>query len=98
MEMTTKALQVLSKHPKGFVLLIESGRIDHGHHEATARLALEETRHFHEVVEYVRSQVNETETLLVVTADHSHTMTIGGYPRSKTKIIKPDLKESLQIA
>lgn len=87
MEMTIKALQMLSKGSKGFVLLVESGRIDHGHHETRARLALEETRHFHEVVEYVRSRVDDKETLVVVTADHSHTMTVSGYPQSKIHCI-----------
>lgn len=78
MEMTQKALQIVSKNPKGFVLLIESGRIDHGHHETRAKLALEETAHFHEVVNFVRSRVDVSETLVVVTADHSHTMSVGG--------------------
>lgn len=91
MEMTIKALQMLSKGSKGFVLLVESGRIDHGHHETRARLALEETRHFHEVVEYVRSRVDEKETLLVVTADHSHSMTVSGYPQSKIHLYNLEL-------
>jgi alkaline phosphatase len=80
MEMSQKALQMMSKNRNGFVLMIESGRIDHGHHETKAKLALEETKHFEEVVEYIRSQVDESETLIVVTADHSHTMSISGYP------------------
>ena len=83
MEMTQKALQMVSKNPNGFVLMIEGGRIDHGHHDNNAKLALEETVHFHEVVEYVKSKVNESETLIVVTADHSHTLSMSGYPLSK---------------
>lgn len=86
MEMTQKALQMVKKNPNGYVLLIESGRIDHGHHETRAKLALEETVHFQEVVEFVRTQVDESETLIVVTADHSHTMSISGYPKSKTAL------------
>lgn len=82
LEMTQKALQMVAGNPKGYVLMIESGRIDHGHHENIAKLALEETRHFHEVVDYVRKAVNESETLIVVTSDHSHTMSIGGEPKS----------------
>lgn len=82
-EMAQKALSMVSKNRKGYVLMVESGRIDHGHHETKAKLALEETKHFDELVEYIRSQVDERETLIVVTADHSHTMTVSGYPISE---------------
>jgi alkaline phosphatase len=82
LEMTQKALQMVERNSKGYVLMIESGRIDHAHHDTHAKLALEETRHFHEVVDYIRGAVNESETLVVVTSDHSHTMSVGGYPRS----------------
>lgn len=83
LEMTQKALQMVSKNPNGFVLMIESGRIDHAHHENRARLAFEEVAHLNEVVDFLRSQVNLSETLIVLTADHSHTMTVSGYPKSK---------------
>jgi alkaline phosphatase len=83
LEMTQKALQMVANNPRGYVLMIESGKIDHAHHDNHAKLALEETRHFHEVVDYVRRSVKESETLIVVTSDHSHTMSIGGYPRRK---------------
>mgnify|MGYP002655293124 CR=1 FL=1 len=82
MEMTQKALQMVSKNSNGYVLMIESGRIDHGHHETRAQLALSETVHFSEVVDFVRSEVDESETLIIVTADHSHTMSVSGYPIS----------------
>lgn len=83
MEMSQKALQVLSNNPNGYVLLIESGKIDHAHHENKARLAMEEVMELHKLVEFIRSEIHEEETLMVVTADHSHTMTISGYPGSK---------------
>lgn len=83
LEMTQKALQMVSKNSKGFVLMVESGRIDHGHHETRARLALEETMQFQDVVHFVRTQVDESETLIIVTADHSSTMSVSGYPKSK---------------
>lgn len=83
MELSQKALQMVARNPNGYVLLIESGRIDHAHHENKARLALEETSQLHKLVEFIRSEINEEETLMVVTADHSHTMTISGYPVSE---------------
>lgn len=79
-EMTAKALEVLGRNEKGFLLLVEGGRIDHGHHETRARLSLEETLEFEKAVEYVRAETDENETLIVVTADHGHVFTVGGYP------------------
>lgn len=83
MEMSQKALEMLSANPNGYVILIEGGRIDHGHHENKAKLALEEMAHLHKVVELIRSEIDEEETLMVVTSDHSHSMTINGYAVSK---------------
>ncbi|PVD35558.1 hypothetical protein C0Q70_02521 [Pomacea canaliculata] len=42
-QMTKKAIQILSKNPKGFFLLVEGGRIDHAHHEGNAANALHDT-------------------------------------------------------
>jgi alkaline phosphatase len=81
-EMTAKALEVLKKNENGFVLIVEGGRIDHAHHESRARLSLEETLEFSKVVDYVKKNTNEDDTLIVVTADHGHVFTVGGYPVS----------------
>lgn len=83
MEMVKKAMEMISTNPNGYVMLIESGRIDHGHHENRAKLVFEEVAHLHKIVEFIRSEIDEEETLMIVTADHSHTMTISGYPVSK---------------
>ncbi|KAL7015736.1 hypothetical protein ACKWTF_016637 [Chironomus riparius] len=84
-EMTAKALDILKKNERhGFVLMVEGGRIDHGHHENRAQLSLEEVVEFHKAVEYVKANTHEEDTLIVVTADHSHPFTIGGYlPRGR---------------
>ncbi len=34
-EMTKKAIEMLEKNKNGYFLLVEGGRIDHGHHEST---------------------------------------------------------------
>jgi alkaline phosphatase len=81
-EMTVKALDFMKKNNKGYVLLVEGGRIDHGHHATQAHLALEETLQFNEAIEYARNNTNEDDTLIVVTADHGHVFTVGGYPVS----------------
>jgi alkaline phosphatase len=79
-EMTSKAIDVLSNNKKGFFLMVEGGRIDHAHHEGNAYRALTETVEFSNAVRTALGKVNLDETLIVVTADHSHTFTMGGYP------------------
>lgn len=79
LEMTKRALEILQRNSDGFVLLVEGGRIDHAHHDGIAQRALQETVEFEKTVEYVRNNTNEDDTLIVVTADHSHAFTMGGY-------------------
>lgn len=77
-EMTLTAIKLLSKNPKGFVLLVEGGRIDHAHHENVAGVALRETISFAWTIEQALSEVNKRDTLVAVTADHAHALTING--------------------
>lgn len=85
--MMLKALSVLDKGDKGFVLLVEGGRIDHGLHEDWTRKALEETLEFDRAIETAKKELNFEETLMVVTADHSHPITINGYPERGNDIL-----------
>lgn len=78
-QMTTAAIEILKKNGKGFVLFVEGGRIDHAHHENMAQLALDETVEFDKAIKTARSLTDEKDTLIVVTADHSHTMSLSGY-------------------
>lgn len=78
-EMVSKAIDILHKNENGFVLLVEGGRIDTGHHETKAKLALEETYEFHKAVECAKNKTDENETLTIVTSDHSSVLTVGGY-------------------
>ncbi|KOC64154.1 Alkaline phosphatase, tissue-nonspecific isozyme [Habropoda laboriosa] len=77
-EMTIKALRILAKNPEGYFLFVEGGRIDHAHHYNNAYRALDETLTLEEAVRAVMKEVDLSETLLVVTADHSHVLTLGG--------------------
>lgn len=79
-EMAMKAIEILSQNPKGFFLFVEGGRIDHGLHETRARIAIDEAAEFSRTIDMVTKMVDLKESLLVVTADHSHTMTLSGYP------------------
>lgn len=85
-EMTATAIGLLSRHP-GYVLMVEGGRIDHGHHAGSAFLALHETIAFSQAVARALELVDLDETLVVVTADHSHVLTIAGYPARGNPIL-----------
>lgn len=86
-EMTAKAIDILSRNKKGFFLMVEGGRIDMAHHDGNAFRALTETIEFSNAVKTALSKVNLDETLIIVTADHSHTFTIGGYPARGNNIL-----------
>ncbi len=78
-EMTTKALEILKRNDQGFFLVVESGRIDHAHNAGNAHRALIETVEFANAIEATLAAVDTSETLVMVTADHSHVFTIAGY-------------------
>ena len=65
---------------KGYYLMIEGGRIDHAHHASNPYRALKEAQMFSATVAEVLKRVNLDETLVLVTADHSHVFTMAGYP------------------
>lgn len=79
-EMTEKAIQILRKNDNGFFLLVEGGRIDMAHHGGNAHRSLKDTVAFSEAVNKATQMLDMQDTLIVVTADHSHTFIIAGYP------------------
>lgn len=86
-EMTTKAIEILQKNKKGFFLHVESGRIDHAHHGGNARRALEDTIELAKAVAAADAATEDNETLIIVTADHSHVFIIAGYPHRGNPIL-----------
>jgi alkaline phosphatase len=83
-EMTGKAIDILSKNDKGFFLMVEGGRIDHALHETTAKKALQDTVAFDEAIKTAIDKMKLKDadlknTLIVVTADHDHTLVLNGY-------------------
>jgi len=85
-EMTALSIDLLSRDPDGFFLMVEAGRIDHGHHAGNAWRALVDTIALSDAVR-VALEKTGAETLVVVTADHSHTLTISGYPERGNPIL-----------
>lgn len=78
-QMTEKAIELLANDPDGYFLMVEGGRIDHGHHIGKPGYAMLEAQEFNRAVEVALANVDLSETLVLVTADHSHVFTMGGY-------------------
>jgi len=78
-QMMLTALKILERNPLGYFLMVEGGRIDHGHHNSNAFRALTETIEFARAVGVAADRTSADDTLIVVTADHGHVFTIGGY-------------------
>ena len=86
-DMTALAVKQLAANDQGYFLLVEAGRIDHAHHFSNAYRALTDTVALSDAVQWAVENVDLADTLIVVTADHSHTMTISGYPRRGNPIL-----------
>ncbi|MBT4995163.1 MAG: alkaline phosphatase [Hellea sp.] len=78
-EMTETAIKNLKSNQEGYVLMVEAGRIDHAHHGTNAFRALTDAQALNEAVKVAIEMASE-ETLIMVTADHSHVFTMAGYP------------------
>jgi alkaline phosphatase len=85
--MTQKAIEVLSRNEDGYFLMVEAGRIDHAHHAGIARGALTETQEYAKAVARARAMTSEKDTLIIVTADHGHTLAFQGYPAKGNDIL-----------
>lgn len=85
--MTTQAIRMLKKNKNGFFLMVESGKIDIAHHGNWAQLALRELYELDEAVKAAMRLLNMEETLIIVTADHSHSFTLNGYPERGNDIL-----------
>jgi alkaline phosphatase len=86
-QMTEKAIELLADDPDGYFLMVEGGRIDHGHHIGKPGYAMLEAQEFNRAVEVALANVDLEETLVLVTADHSHVFTMGGYPTRGNPIL-----------
>jgi alkaline phosphatase len=87
-DMTNKAIDILSKRPNGFFLMVEGGRIDHALHATLAKRALQETVSYNAALKAAIDKMQQIDpglknTLIVATADHDHTLLLNGYsPRT----------------
>ncbi len=86
-EMTRAAIARLQRNPNGFVLLVEGGRIDHAHHAGNAHRALADTAALSDAVRAADAMTSDDDTLILVTADHSHVLHFAGYPTRGNPIL-----------
>ncbi len=86
-DMTRFALHSLLARGQPFFLVVEAGRIDHGHHAGNAYRALHDVIALDAAVAIARDILDAERSLIVVTADHSHTLTIAGYPERGNSIL-----------
>jgi len=91
-EMTTKAMDILSQNAGGYFLMVEGGRIDHALHGTNAKRALTDTIAFDDAIKAALEKARKTDptlanTLIVVTADHDHTLAFNGYGKRGNPIL-----------
>jgi len=91
-EMTAKSIELLSKNPNGFFLMVEGGKIDHALHDSNVKNALVETVEFDAAVQTAIDRMRAIDpglenTLIVVTADHDHTIVMNGTPKRGNPIL-----------
>jgi len=86
-QMTQKAIEILSKKKDGYLLVVEGGRIDHASHSGIAYRTLSEAQAFNAAVATARKITNNNDTLIIVTADHGHTLALQGYAQRGNPIL-----------
>lgn len=86
-ELTAIAIERLSRDPDGYVLMVEGARIDHANHYGNAFRALDETIALSDAVRTAAEMTSAGDTLILVTADHSHTLNFVGYPERGNPIL-----------
>ncbi len=91
-DMALKAIELLSTDPDGFFLMVEGGKIDHALHDNNAKNALADTVAFDEAIQAAIERMRQIDpglenTLIVITADHDHTMVLNGYPKRGSKVL-----------
>jgi len=89
-DMTEKAIDVLSSNKNGFFLMVEGGRIDHALHDTNAKRALQDSVAFDNAIAAAITKMKTIDpelknTLIVVTADHDHTLVLNGYAQRTGK-------------
>jgi len=94
--MTAAAIRRLQTDADGFVLHVEAGRIDHAHHATNPIRALEDVLALDAAVARALQLTDAEETLIIVTADHSHVISMAGYPTRGNPILGKVMGNDMQ--
>ena len=88
------ALQVLSRGDKGFLLMVEAGRIDKYSHSLDWERAVYDTIMFDNVVKLAKDfAAKRNDTMIIVVPDHAHPVSIiGTYDDSKGEQLRDRLQ------
>lgn len=91
-EMAAKAVELLAPNPQGFFLMVEGGKIDHALHDSNVIRAVTDTVAFDNAIQTVINKMQQLDpglrnTLIVVTADHDHTLAFNGNARRGNPIL-----------
>lgn len=90
LDMTQKAVNILSKNENGFFLMVEAGALDSVLHENDQGAALAELLELDKVLGYLKDFADKTpDTLIIVTADHD----TGGFGFSYRKLSDEELAQ-----
>ena len=92
-QMTLAALDILTQNKNGFFLMVEGGRIDHALHDTNAKRALQDTIALNEALDATIKKLRQSDpelknTLIVITADHDHTLILNGYAKRTGKYVQ----------
>ncbi|GGR72248.1 alkaline phosphatase [Deinococcus seoulensis] len=80
-DQTRKAVETLDKNPDGFFLMVEAGMIDKYEHPLDWQRAVWDVLELDRAVEWAKDYAKKNpDTLVLVTADHAHSLSVyGGY-------------------
>ena len=78
-DMTKKAIEALSANENGYYLEVEAGRVDHANHDGNAKRAMIDGKMFADAIALADEMTDDADTLIIVTADHAHTLNMSGY-------------------
>ena len=73
--------------------MVEGGRIDHALHDTNAKRALQDTIALNEALDATIKKLQQSDpelknTLIVITADHDHTLILNGYAKRTGKYVQ----------
>ncbi|XP_038068810.1 alkaline phosphatase-like [Patiria miniata] len=83
-EMTEVAIRILKRKAQErgtrYFLFVEGGRVDHGHHFNQAKHAVTDGFALEQAITKAK-ELTTSNTLMVLSSDHSHSISFAGYPK-----------------